>query len=132
MEGIKIRIIIEVLGTPKEHLEKTMILLSESIEKKYEVLIKNIHEPVKHSEKFFSSFIELELIVENMSEIIGLVIDYQPSSIEVVEPETITDSAQNLTFVINDLISKIHKFDMQTKILLAKNKLLEDKGKETK
>ena len=122
---IQIKVIIEIIGTPKEHVLNTLNLVSENISKNYKVISKDIREPVKHTEKFFSSFIEIEFIVPNFSELIGFIIDFHPSSVEIIEPEEIKESAQSLTFVLNDFISKIHRMDIQIKTLMAKNKLLE-------
>ncbi len=126
---IQIKAIIEVVGAPEEHLKKTIELLSDSLSKKYEVINKVLNEPKKYSKKLFSTFLEIEFIVPSMSELIGFVIDYHPSSVEIIEPEEIKESSQELTFVINDLISKIHRMDIQIKALTAKNKLLADKDK---
>jgi hypothetical protein len=127
---ITAKAIIQVLGSPKEHLEKSLKLLSEDLEKKYNVLEKKVSEPKKEGEKFFSSFIDAEMSFQSFSEMMGFVIDFHPSSIEIIEPEEITESSIELTGILNDLIGKIHRMDSQTRALFAKYKMLEKQLKK--
>ena len=128
---LHVKAIIELLGTPKEHLIKSMELLVEDIRKKFSVTKSDIKEPIKHTEKFFSSFIDFEFTVPSFSELVGFIIDYYPSSVEIIEPEIFKEESRNVTLVLNDLISKIHRMDMQVKTLLAKNKILEKGNKKS-
>ncbi len=119
-------IIIEIAGWPKEHVGSTLKLIVDKLKKEKAVsLIKEkISEPKKVSEKIWSAFVELDVLVKSLVDLIGLVFDYMPSSVEIIEPETIKESTQGLGELLNDLIAKLHAYDAAVKKLKAVNTIL--------
>ena len=131
MADILVKTIIQVAGSPKEHVEKAMNLLEDSLKKNHEIISSKLHKPEKkENSKLYLSFLDMDILFKGISEIVGFIIDYHPSSIEIIEPETIKEDAQELTFVLNDLLQKVHNLDLQVKALLAKNKILESNKKD--
>jgi len=124
--NIVVRTIIEVLGAPKEHVQNTIKLIVDTAEKDSElkVLKKEFFE-AKPQESLFSTFAELEIKFKKISKLIGFCLDFMPSSVDILEPESIDFNSKDLTNDINDLLAKIHKMDMILKNLTAENKLLE-------
>jgi len=122
---IRCRIIIEVLGKPKEHIEKA---LHEYVKK-----IKNDENLVVLAEDFsdaaeqkglYSIFVELEMIIKGVSNLVGFCFDYMPSSVEIIKPDHLSMTNLDISNIINDLQAKLHNVDMVTKQLRSENDLL--------
>ena len=125
------RIIIEVAGRPKEHIENTMKLLMEKIKEEEDtVLTKGQAFKTKEieikNEKMYSSYAEIEILMKNVSRIIGFCFDYMPSSIEILEPSDLKTTILDFTELLNELLTKLHNTDMVLKNTRAENKILTD------
>jgi len=124
------RIVIELVGKPKEHIEKTLRVIIDKIKenKNIEVVSKDIAE-AKELEKqkgFFSIFTELELLLSNLPVLVGFCFDYMPSSVEILAPEEIRLKARELGGFLNDLQAKLHRTDMAIKQLGMENQFLKN------
>lgn len=130
---LKTRLIIEIAGFPKEHIDNTLKKTAENFAKQGKNIkltrskIKDA-QPVKlgkiEKTKLFSGFVELEADVADFSTLIGIIFDWMPSSVEILEPEQITDNIHELNGVLNDLAAKLHQYDSVVKKLKAKTILL--------
>lgn len=124
MESGKIhtRIILEVVGFPKDHVEKTIGMILDNIKnnKNWEVLDTTMA-PAEQIEKFFSSFADVELNFKSLAQLIGFCFDFMPSSIEILEPKELQIDNLSANGLINDLIARLHKYDMFLKNLHAEN-----------
>jgi len=109
---ILVRTIIEILGAPKEHIESTLKLYIEKLEKNenYEIIKKHIAETVTH-DKMFSTFAELEIWFKDIEKLIEFCFDSLPSSIEILEPNEFRFGATKFSGLLNDLQAKLHKLD---------------------
>ena len=142
MKKIVTRAIMEVLGSPKDHVESTAKDLVESIKERKEIeLVKsNISESkeVKVSDKqpenikFFSIIIEVEIGVENIEKLVGFCFDFMPSSIDILEPSTLEMDARDVNGVLNDLMARLHRYDMFLKNLKAHAAMLEKELEKNK
>ena len=131
------RLIVEVLGFPEEHINDTLKLISEKFGidvKEIKVKKKSIRDakkvsidPKKPSEesKFFSGFVEFEADVATIEALTGIVFDWMPASIEIVEPEMTTEKTIDLNRFLNDLCARLHQYDSLIKTLKAQNAILE-------
>ena len=134
---LKTVMIIEIAGFPKEHIEHTIVLLGEKFAeglKTVKVTKRMVREPVQiKNSKIWSGFIEFHCDVQNLATMIGLIFDYMPSSVEIIEPESITEDTPYLNGILNDLAAKLHQYDATVKTLRAETHLLrkELKKKET-
>lgn|SRR3989338_1150152 len=119
------RILIEMVGKPKEHVEKTLKDYVSQIEKtdKIKVTKKNFAE-LKEIEGLWSTFVELEGYFKGFSTLIGFCFDYMPSSVEVLAPEHMTFTNLASTQMLNDLQSKLHTMDMMLKKLNNENEFM--------
>lgn len=123
-QKILARVIIEMLGTPKEHLEKTMQTFLEKI--KGELQVKKVHvEPAIEQDTYFSIFAEIEIYFPKLESIFGFCFDNMPSSIEILEPQILTFKNHALSNALNDLQAKNHQNDMLIKNLKSTNQLLD-------
>jgi hypothetical protein len=132
LEGqILVRAIIEMLGAPKEHIEKTMSDYIESLKqvKKYKIIKTFISEAVEqenkkdspsekltHGAKLYSTFAELEIWFKDVEKLLEFCFDSLPSSIEIIEPETFKLRGSDFSGMLNDLQAKLHKLDMAFKM----------------
>lgn len=126
---ITFRAILEVLGAPKEHVEKSIALFVDNIKnnENYTVLSEEIHPAEDAEEKdMFVTFAELEMETERLSNIANFCFDFMPSSIEIIEPERLTYLAGDLSNFFNDLQAKLHDLDMTAKQFRVQNSNLKN------
>lgn len=128
---IKTKIINEVLGSPKEHVENTMGLLINNIKQNnnWKVERDEIFEAKKLNENspFYSSFIEMEISFEGLENLMAFCFDFMPSSIEILEPDEIKMETANLSELFNELMARLHNNDMLLRNALAELSLLKKK-----
>ncbi len=126
-------VIIEMLGSPKEHIASTLKEYVEKIEEDYKeirILKKDLSEPKeKEDEKgLFNVFAEIELEVSGIENLTWFCIDYMPSSVDIIEPSEILYDSGDLTGFMNDLLSKLHQIGGELKKLNILNKTLGNNG----
>lgn len=132
---LKTRLIVEVAGFPKEHIENTIVLLGEKFAENnpdVKVIKKMVREPVQIKDsKIWSGFIEFHCEIKTISTLVGLIFDYMPSSVEIIEPESITEDIQGLNGILNDLAARLHQYDATIKTMKAQTTILgRELGKE--
>ncbi len=131
---ITCRVIIQMAGKPKDHLEKTLKSyikkLKEENKKELKVVDEYISRPKKDKEtgSFYNIFAELEIDFYGPENITLFCIDYLPASVEVLEPESLSYDAPEFTGFLNDLLSKLHSIDLALKNKTAENELLKQNG----
>lgn len=124
-EHIRFKTIMEVLGKPKEHVEKTIRDYVDKIDKDPDLSILNkIFSDAKEQGKMWSIFTEIEIVVKGIKKLVGFCFDYMPSSVEVTKPENLVLKNTDISNFLNDLQAKLHDVDMVAKTLRAENKFL--------
>lgn len=130
---IKARMIIEVAGMPESHVSDTLLVISTRFGEKrkdLKVTDKKIGEPKQaEKSKFFTGFVELEFDAKNLEVLFGVVLDYLPSSIEILEPENLKETAFNLNGILNEMTGRLHAYDATVKTLKAEKLII---GRELK
>ncbi len=104
------RVIIEIVGKPKEHIEKALKIVVEKIKEEKDIQI--VEEKVFDAEKqeeMFSTFAELGILFKNMQTLVGFCFDFMPSSIEILDPEKLSFDSNQFAGLINDLLTKLHQ-----------------------
>lgn len=130
-DNIKAKIVIEILGHPKEHVEETMKIIIEKLKQEKDVkLLKETTYKAEQVEKMWSTFSDLEIEVNDLQKLIGICFDYMPSSVEIIDPLKMSIETKSIEEMFNDLLAKLHKVDMALKNALAENKWLKTKKKE--
>ncbi|MBN2111466.1 hypothetical protein JW707_00025 [Candidatus Woesearchaeota archaeon] len=130
-QKILARVIIEMLGAPKEHIEKTLKGYVEGLKRDKELeIIKEELAPAKEQNKLFSTFAELDINFKNAQKLIDFCFDSMPSSIEILQPEELVLDSGGLTDTLNDMQAKLHNSDMIIKTLRAKNTILDKNAKK--
>lgn len=125
---IQVRAIIEIAGTPEKFINKTIKDLAHKFEKESDVKpgFVKINKASEVGEKIFSAFIDAEFFVAKISKLFGVIYDYMPSSVEIIQPDTFTETTANMSDIINDLTAKLHQYDNVFKQLHAKNVILQN------
>jgi hypothetical protein len=129
-EKLKAVFVFELLGRPPEHLKKT---LDEFVNKLLELdgielVEKRIYEPKPlkdGKEDIYTTFAEVELLLDNLNLLFAIVLNKLPSNIEVIEPTSIKINNFDLSSVLSELATKLHRYDEVTKVLaLERNNLM--------
>ena len=127
---IRLKAIFEVAGFPAEHVETSINTVADRIAKEKGIMIleQAVHKPRKISDQIYSSFIEIEFLAESLAQLVGMLYDYMPSSVEIIEPEDpISDDPQAVTMILNDLLAKLHNYNQLIHALKAENTILNRK-----
>ncbi len=125
------RIIIEIVGSPKEHTSKVLETVLNKL--KGENGVKVVKEDVGESQElqelkgFWSTFADLEIEVDGLERLLDICFDYMPSSIEIIEPQRLEVDVQHMTNLINDMLTRLHDYNMVIKNIHAENILLKKK-----
>jgi hypothetical protein len=125
---ILFRCIIEMMGTPKEHLDKTLRNYIKALKKREELefIKSNYGEPKKEEdEELYSSFVELEIWTTGIYEFMSFCLEALPASVEIIEPAELRINNSVFSNMSNDIISRLHDVSMHLKNTVAKNDLLE-------
>jgi hypothetical protein len=120
-----LRIIIEVLGAPAEHVEETLRLLLSKMKEKPDFKVKTgrVYK-AKPAGELFTSFAEVELYISGISDLPELCFEFMPSSIEILEPAEIHENPKAVSDFLNDLMGRMHEVDMRLKNAIAQNSIL--------
>jgi len=125
-KNIRCKVIIEVLGKPKEHIEKALKNYIKSIKDDSELSILNesYAEPKEIEKQLWTAFVEIDMLITGFQKLIQFCLDYMPSSIDIIKPDDAMLSNRELTNIFNDLQAKLHSVDMIAKNLRAENDFL--------
>ena len=125
--------ILEVIGRPPEYLVETLENLAKQIgeEKGVKVIEKRINEPVlmKEQKDFYSSFMEVELEVEEILYLAILMFKYMPAHVEILSPQNLTLSNAGFNDLFNELTRRLHGYDEIARILQTEKMILENQLK---
>lgn len=121
------RSIIEVLGKPKKHVEDTLKFYVKKIKQDKQIeVIKEEYARTKKQGKLFSIFVEIEFWAKQLTKLIDFCFDYMPSSLEIIIPEKLTYTNDEIAGFLNDLQARLHEFDMMVKTLKTENTSLKN------
>ena len=129
MKEISVRTIIEILGSPEEHVNKTMDLILKKLEQTrgIKIIKKELFKAKKIKDKpFWSTFVEIEMAVKNLDILIGYCFDFLPSSVEILNTDDIDMKNDDATDFINELLGRLHQYDMTLKNIFAENMILKE------
>src|SRR5687767_13589124 len=85
---IRAIITFEVVGKPKEHVERSLGEYIDNVKKDERVIFlkEDREEAIEHEDGMFSTFSESEMLVKGLDTFTWLCINFSPASIEVLEP----------------------------------------------
>lgn len=135
-EKIKIQaaVILEMLGRPAEHLTETLNNLVKEIgsEKGIKVVESKVYDPkeMENQKDMFTTFADLIIEVDNLEWIIVLMFKYMPAHIEIISPENVNLKNNAWNEFLNELASRLHRYDEVARALQAEKMILENKLRE--
>jgi hypothetical protein len=123
---IRVKAIVEMLGSPKEHVHKTLADYVDALNKnkRHTVNSFDIAEPEKRNE-LWTAFVEIDMTFPNADALVGFCFESMPSSIDIIEPENVSFEAGVLTGLLNDLQARLHSVDMSLKTLTAEKTMVD-------
>ncbi len=125
--------ILEVIGKPAEHLVETLeqIIKDMGEEKGVKINNKKISEPteLKERKEFFTAFVEVEVEVEEASQLAILMFKYMPAHVEVVSPESLILTNNDYGDILSELTRRLHKYDEVVRVVQMEKDILEKKLK---
>jgi len=115
--GVYCRFIVELVGGPKEHIEKTIKLLVEKAKEfpDSKVAKAKIFDTKETEDKYFATFTEMEIAFKKIDALMDFCYTFYPSSVEVIEPEKIVMQSRVFSNWLNELQHKIHTMDKVSK-----------------
>ncbi|HLC54952.1 MAG TPA: hypothetical protein VJJ75_00300 [Candidatus Nanoarchaeia archaeon] len=130
MADIKTRVIAEVIGSPEAHVNTVMQSLVEKMGTRKEITItkKEIFKAKKmEKQPLWSTFTEAEISFRDIQALLNFCFDFMPSSVEILSPESLACKQKELSDFVNDLIGRLHQYDMILKNIHAENVVLKRK-----
>lgn len=122
---LRCKIIIEVLGKPKEHIEKAINEYVEKIKKDTGFIVLNADfAGSEEKEGLWATFVELDIVVKGLPKLIAFCFDYMPSSVEISKPEELLMQKSTIEDLMNDLQARLHTVDMIVKKQKNENEFL--------
>ncbi len=125
-EEIELRCTIELIGKPKEETEKAIKKIVDNIEesgKKLAVSSQTYGEPKLIQDDFYSVYCTFNIKSDLLS-LFYFVIDYAPSSIELLTTKQVGVKAVDLQGLFNDLSGRMNEMDQKIKIYSGQAMLL--------
>ena len=128
MTRIEVRAIFELMGRPPEHLKESLntLVLKIGSEPGVKILDKKYHDPlpVKKTDNLFTTFAELDLELDSINTLLMIIYIYSPSNLELVSPENLKLTNDDLNSFINALLGKMHEHGAILKRTLMERNIL--------
>ncbi len=118
------RAVVEVLGKPKEHVEKSIRAYLKKLgeDKNYVLLRQELAESRQQpGQELWAVFAEVEVKTASLDKISHFCFEYMPSLIEIIKPKELVFKDNEVSLFLNDLQSKLHQVDMVAKQLKLEN-----------
>ena len=126
--------VLDIIGRPPEHLKESLKKVIEEIKKERGVKINSfqIKEPVlmKEQKNFYTTFAEIEVEVDEILYLAGLMFKYMPAHIEVISPEIIALSNNGFNEIFNELTRRLHGYDEVARVMQVEKQILLKKIQE--
>jgi hypothetical protein len=131
---IRAVLILEILGRPPEFLTETLEKIMKDMEgeKGVSVLNKKINPPVlmKNQKDFYTSFAEVEVETESLTNLTILIFKYMPAHVELISPQNINLKNSDFEEILNEITRRLHGYEEVARILQNEKNILENKLKE--
>jgi hypothetical protein len=131
VQKIRSIMIIEVAGRPPEYLTDSLKAHVEKINgiKGAKLISSRIAEARKIDEEkdLYTSFAEAEVETDTLGKLMDLILEFMPSSVEIMEPAEVVFDCQEATMLFNDLSGRLHKYDEVAKVARMQIQQLSEK-----
>ena len=123
MEEIQTRMIIEVMGRPKENVVSALKNIIDKIKEEKGVNVTNsaIRVPVlvKDSDKLFTSFAEIHANFDSIMNYFRILFTYMPSNTEIIKPEGLKLRNDETNEFANAILARLHDYYALAKKIVA-------------
>ena len=133
-EEIRVLLVYEILGRPPEHIKEALEKFVMDFNNKKGIRLESskVHEPKlleeepkegveliikENAEELFTTFAEVELLVDNLNILFSIILNTLPANVEVLEPSSLRLNNFDLSGVLSELTIKLHKYDEVAKVL---------------
>ncbi len=126
-----VNVLIEIVGNPKEHIEKAMAGVTDAIKKKEGIVFvkEDLGNAEDAGEGLWGIYSELELLLKDLDGLSWIAFNFMPASIEIKEPSKITLKDKQVTDFMGDILSQLHQVNMkQVQLDSEKKGLLKNIG----
>ncbi|NIO19713.1 MAG: hypothetical protein GTN76_02945 [Candidatus Aenigmarchaeota archaeon] len=115
---IKTSMMVEAMAISKEAVGSALKKHMERMEKEKCLLIykkdfqetREIEKPLPDIPKGFSQVVDIEAVAENFDRLVYIVLNYGPSSIEILEPHKMEIDVGQAQGILNTIATMIHRF----------------------
>lgn len=116
----------EIIGNPKEHVEKTIMGFVNNIkgDSQITILSEELGEPEKTEGNLWSTYADTEMLVDSLDKFIWLCVNFMPASIEIISPKELKFKEKELTNWLNDLLAKLHEVSHGVRQTTIKDELI--------
>jgi hypothetical protein len=121
----KVNMIIEGLSTNEKALEKEMEVLEKKLKNEKYAILKFEKSDIAKEKDNYTQFFNVDVSVPEFSDIVYLIIQYGPSSVELLEPTEVRLDLTQAQEVLNEIASAVHYY--VSFILQLKHKELSSK-----
>ena len=126
--------IIEATSQDKESVEKQLGLLEEKI-KKENVRVDDLKRlEAIENQGFYNAYIEVTISADTLFDMIGFIINYGPSSVEVIKPKSIELTAKQLQDIQQQISSAVYYYTtliIQLKYAQLTKRMMEKQQQES-
>ena len=117
MAKVIARFIIEIAGKPVENVENALNKFKDQFEaekKNFKVVEIDINKPELNEEsKLYSGFLDMEVKFSSVETLLSFIIDYTPTSIEILEPQELDLDSLEFSNILNDMSSSLLKTNIE-------------------
>lgn len=112
--------IVEMAGKPAEHVEETLNIHMNHLRDFKFVGVHSlmVSEPklIESSEGVYTCFSEADFETDTFDNMIRIIFEFMPSSVEVIEPSSIEITSKEMTDFLNNVSGRLHNYDNVAKI----------------
>lgn len=117
MAKVIARFIIEIAGKPVENVGNALNKFKDQFEaekKKFKVVEIDVNKPELNEEsKLYSGFLDMEVKFSSVETLLSFIIDYTPTSIEILEPQELDLDSLEFSNILNDMSSSLLKTNIE-------------------
>lgn len=124
-QPITVRAILEILGSPAEHITKALKDHIETLRKDGTAIKSEKLSSPEQKENLFSQYAELVITFKDTRALLNFCFDSIPSSVEIMAPEKIDLPTTELEDLLNDFLAKLHHTDAMIKNLSIQKQVLD-------
>lgn len=123
---IRATAIVQILGKPKEHIEKVVKDIADTIPEQGYTVERTELMPVEPAEGedeegLYSGLFEVDLKLDDHEELFAFIQDYNPTSLEVSEPDEFTMRLPDYNGLVTSVVTIVQQYDQLLKEKIAEN-----------